>query len=777
MKILYVEDNPDDADLLSRFLQRHARDFWVDWAKNLAAARSSLAATDYDLVLIDLRLPDGSGLDLLPEIQERRPSAATVILTGLGDEETAVAALKAGANDYIVKHSDYLENLPLILEGALARFHNETNRRTGLIQVLYIEHHSIDIDLARRHLTRYAPHIRLTVLHTAEQAIEHLMPGSSEEATDYHVILLDYQLPGLNALDFLKTLNTKHKLNVPVVLITGHGNEEIAVQALRLGAADYLVKTAGYLHKLPVILENTHYRAQLEREQAALRESEARYRRLAENARDLIYRYTFAPRRGFAYVSPAATSITGYTPEEHYADPDLGIKLVHPDDRPQLEKILSDPNLTSRPVILRWLHKSGKIIWTEQQNVPIFDETGQLVAIEGIARDITARLELEERLRHAQKMESIGQLAGGIAHDLNNLLVPIIGYTELSLGETPANTTLHGYLNQIHRAGESAANLTRQILAFSRRQVLQMELVNLNQVVTDLSKILQRLVGEDVEFKVKLDPELYLIKADVSQLEQVLLNLVINARDAMPEGGELCVETGTVELDSLYYDSHPEFEPGHYMVITITDTGIGMDAATRQHIFEPFFTTKNKGEGTGLGLATVFGIVKQHRGQIYVYSEPGQGSTFKVYLPATEDGATVSQAITQPDTSVSGQETVLLVEDDDRVRLLVRETLSRYGYHVLEAKSPREGLAIATDPSVRTIHLLLTDVVMPQMNGKELFEQIIQFYPNISVIYMSGYTDDIIVRRGILHEGTNFLQKPFSVKGLVKKVRSVLDQE
>ncbi len=777
VKILYVEDNADDADLVIRYLQRNATDFEVDWAKNLTAARARLAVTRYQLVLIDLRLPDGSGLDLLAEIREWGVEAATVILTGLGDEEIAVTALKAGVDDYIVKHRDYLENLPLILEAALARFHSETRRRAGLIKVLYVEHHSIDVDLTRRHLARYAPQIRLTVAPSAEQALKQLLPGLPGTSLPYHVLLLDYQLPGLNALELLKTLKTERQLDIPIVLITGQGNEEVAVQALRLGAANYLVKNAGYLYKLPIILENTHYRAQLESEQAALRESEARFRRLAENARDIIYRYEFTPRRGFTYVSPAATGITGYTPEDHYADPDLGIKLVHPDDRHLLDPLFAGVNVNTRPLVLRWIHRNGQVIWTEQHNVPIFDETGQLVALEGIARDISARVELEERLHHSQRLESVGQLAGGIAHDLNNVLVPIIGYAELGRDELGSISRMHSYFSQIQQAGEHAAQLTRQILAFSRRQVLQIETVNLNEVIANVNKIMRRLLGEEIEVHTSLNPNLHLIKADITQLEQVLLNLVVNARDAMPDGGQLTLETDNVELDNLYYDRHPEFEPGNYVVMTISDTGYGMESAIVEHIFEPYFTTKERHKGTGLGLATVFGIVKQHRGNIFVYSEPGHGATFKVYLPRAEsDAIAVPVAEPPPVTAVSGRESVLLVEDDDRVRLLVQETLQAYGYRVLEAKLPLAGLELVIASPEQPIQLLLTDVVLPQMNGKQLFERLARYHPAVRVIYMSGYSDEVIVRQGLLQEGANFLQKPFSVKRLVEKIRTVLDQ-
>ena len=398
MKILYVEDDTRDADLTCRELARHAPHLSMDVAATLAEARRLLAGqTDYDLALVDLRLPDGSGLELLADIRAQGLPVAVVILTGSGDEESAVAALKGGADDYLSKRDDYLLRLPMTLESALARFQAEAGRRIGRLRVLYAEHHAADVDLTQRHLARYAPHIQLTVVHRADEALERL-PADPGETLPYDLLLLDYRLPSLTALELLKTLRDERGLDLPVVLVTGQGNEDVAVQALRLGATGYLTKHPNYLYELPIVLENAYHQTQLAREQAALRESESRFRRLAENMPDLIYRYRLAPARGFEYVSPAATAITGYTPDEHYADPDLGFKIVHPDDRPLLAAASRGEFPRERPLTLRWVRKDGVVIWTEQRNVPVFDEAGQLIALEGIARDITARKQAEAQL-------------------------------------------------------------------------------------------------------------------------------------------------------------------------------------------------------------------------------------------------------------------------------------------------------------------------------------------------------------------------------------------
>ncbi len=402
MRVLYVEDNPLDSDLLFRELARHAPDYQVDVVPTLHEARACLARdAAYDLVLVDLRLPDGSGLDLLNEIREQALPMAIVVLTGSGDEEAAIAALKAGADDYLIKREDYLARLPHALDVALNHFRAETARKARSLHVLYAEHNAADIDLTRRHLARHASHIQLEVVHSADDVLER-MPRTFSEPYPCDVLLLDFRLPGLNALELLKVLRQERALDLPIVLVTGQGDEEVALHAWRLGATDYLVKNAGYLHKLPVIVENAFHRVQLIREQNALNESEARYRRLAENAQDLIYRYRLSPTPGFEYVNPAAVPITGYTPEDHYADPDLGFKLVHPDDRQLLSQVATGESI-SQPVVLRWVRKNGSILWTEQHNVPVYDDQGNLIALEGIARDITEQKLAEDRLRKSEE--------------------------------------------------------------------------------------------------------------------------------------------------------------------------------------------------------------------------------------------------------------------------------------------------------------------------------------------------------------------------------------
>ncbi len=371
-------------------------------------------------------------------------------------------------------------------------------------------------------------------------------------------------------------------------------------------------------------------------------------------------------------------------------------------------------------------------------------------------------------------MDAIGRLAGGIAHDFYNILVPIIGYVELTMMNLDTQSRLYANLKHVRQAIDRAAGLTRQILTFGRKQVLEMRVIDLNAVVADFGKMVKRLIGEDIELRTFLEPDLYPVKADKGQLEQVLLNLAVNARDAMPIGGKLTVETANVYLDEGYVRHYADSLPaGRYTMLAVSDTGHGMAPDIRQKVFEPFFTTRAQGKGTGLGLATVFGIVKQHGGDIRVYSEPGEGATFKIYLPRARDVVEPQDATPAESRAIHGTETVFVVEDDEMVCRLICETLTAHGYKVVEARSPGDALKRLSGCR-ETVHLLLTDVIMPDMNGKELYRRVAAVRPGIKVLYMSGYTDNIIVHHGILDEGIDFLQKPFTVHSLTQKIREVL---
>jgi signal transduction histidine kinase/ActR/RegA family two-component response regulator len=401
--------------------------------------------------------------------------------------------------------------------------------------------------------------------------------------------------------------------------------------------------------------------------------------------------------------------------------------------------------------------------------------------VQGIARDITERKRLEqalheseEQLRQSQKLEAIGQLAGGVAHDFNNLLTAINGYSALALRRVGDDHAITPYLEEIKKAGDRAANLTRQQLAFGRKQLLQPLALNLNDLVGDMIKLLKRLIGEDTQLVTKPGANLNQIKADPGQLEQVLVNLVVNARDAMPRGGIVTIETANITLDSAYASKHLDATPGEYVMLAISDTGTGMDLKTQSRIFEPFFTTKAKDKGTGLGLSTVYGIIRQSGGSIWVYSELGKGTTFKVYLPLVEEEPRQAVATANAALMTGGSETVLLVEDEDMVRKLASELLAEGGYTVLEANGGEAAIHLGKKHKAR-IDLLITDVVMPKLSGKEVAERLRAIHPETRVLFMSGYTDEAIVHHGIVDSGIAFIQKPFSEKALAQKIRDVLD--
>ena len=391
-----------------------------------------------------------------------------------------------------------------------------------------------------------------------------------------------------------------------------------------------------------------------------------------------------------------------------------------------------------------------------------------------IVHDILERKQLKAQRRQAQKMEITGQLAGGIAHDFNNLLAVILGCCECIENGQALSHDHQELVQEIFKAGNKAAVLTRQLLAYSRQQVLQSSVLNLNEIVIETGNMLGRLIGEDIALTTNLFSRLWSVKVDSGQIQQVIMNLAVNARDAMPQGGKLTIETANVELDENYTHTYPDVRPGSYAVLSVSDSGCGMDEKTKARIFEPFFTTKEVGKGTGLGLATVFGIVKQSGGHITVYSEPGRGSVFKVYLPKVEKEAAVSSEPRRP-AAARGTETVLVVEDEDGVRNLACRILRSQGYTVLEARNGKEALATFRDHESE-IELVLTDVVMPEMGGRHLQEHLLAAQPNLAVLFMSGYTDDAIVRHGVLESEANFIQKPFSYAALANAVRKVLDE-
>ncbi len=645
------------------------------------------------------------------------------------------------------------------------------------LRILFLEDSPNDAELAVATLEESGYPCEWERVETREDFLNRL------DAPDYDLILADYSLPSFDGVTALN-LFLERGFDIPFILISGTLGEERAVESMKAGATDYVLKQ--HISRLGSVVRRalSEKAEQRQRKQAeeALLAAEARYRDLFENANDIIYICDLEGR--FISINKKAEKLTGYTREEAIA---MNFsEIVAPEHHDAVRESLSEKiegSSDSAIYEIEIICKDGERLPVEV-STRLIREEGRPVAVQGIARDLSERKSLEEQLRQSQKMEAIGCLAGGIAHDFNNLLTAIIGYSQISIAQLDKlnlpgiEDTIHPLrenIGEVEKAARRAAALTKQLLAFSRKQLLQPKVMDLNALVMDIEIMLRRLIGEDIEMVTHLDARLGYVKADPGQIEQIIMNLVVNARDAMPEGGRLTIETANVELDEDYAGHHLETKPGSYVMLAVSDTGTGMDKETASRIFEPFFTTKTAGKGTGLGLSTVYGIVRQSGGSIYVYSEQGLGTTFKIYLPRIE--GTSQSVVTRVPVAqaVQGSETILLVEDEEAVRRLSRVILQMNGYTVLEAANANEAISICDQHGGR-IHLIITDVIMPLMSGRQLTEHLADSWPEMKVLYISGYTDNAIVHHGVLGSGMAFLQKPFAPDVLLRKVREVLDE-
>ena len=513
-------------------------------------------------------------------------------------------------------------------------------------------------------------------------------------------------------------------------------------------------------------------RVSAQRERA---ETEIKYRKLIEQVAAISYIAEIGVNGQWYYVSPQIETMFGYSAEEWLSNSKDWIRYIPIDDHP-IVHAAEENSARGEPfqAEYRITRKDGNVIWVSDTAVVVRGSDSHPV-MEGLIVDITDRKMLENQLLQARKMEAVGRLAGGVAHDFNNLLTIIKGYVEMAMQRCLDRPELHSDIRRIEDAADRAVTLVRQLLAFSRKQVLRPKILDLNAIVMNLDQLLRRLMGENIAMKTFVSKDVGAIKADPGQIEQVIMNLVVNARDALPDGGRILIETSNAELDSAYTRDHTVVRPGPYVLLAVTDTGIGMTADTAAHIFEPFYTTKESGRGTGLGLSTVYGIVKQSGGYIWVYSELGKGTTFKVYLPRVKDAVQAPAAEMPASTARKGHETILLVEDEPDVRELTQMVLTGCGYRVIEALTPEDAERLAGNNGAE-IHLLLTDVVMPGMSGRELAKRLTGRYPHLRVLYMSGYTYNVIAQDGTLEEGISFLQKPFTPQVLTQKVRESLDR-
>jgi PAS domain S-box-containing protein len=512
----------------------------------------------------------------------------------------------------------------------------------------------------------------------------------------------------------------------------------------------------------------------LKQAETELRESEQRFRLMAETIQDVFWISTSGIGKT-VYVSPAYEHIWGRPCEALYRNPKLFMEAIHPEDQERVRSEVAAAQAQTLP----WSHEyriiqpDGAVRWIQDRGFPVRDDQGRVIMFTGVATDITGRKALEGQLLQAQKMEAVGRLAGGVAHDFNNLLMAITGYGELMRAKVLKDDPLYGYLENILKAGDRAAALTQQLLTFSRQKVVQPQVIDLNRVVLELEPMLRRLIGEDLDLEVVTDRRLGAVKADPGQMGQVIMNLVVNARDAMPQGGRLTLKTAPVDFTVGCHSRFGLTPPGPYVRLEVQDTGVGMDEAIQAHIFEPFFTTKEPGKGTGLGLSTVYGIVKQSGGYLDLASEPGAGSTFTIYLPRLEAIVAPSKPRIPITASFRGEETVLLVEDEDVLRGLLAKFLRLYGYTVLEARHGGEAL-LTCERHQGPIHVMVTDVVMPQMSGRELADRLAPLRREMKVIYMSGYTEDTLIQHGVADLPVAFLQKPFKPIELARRVYAVL---
>ncbi len=635
------------------------------------------------------------------------------------------------------------------------------------VHILLVEDEAAHAELIARAFELYDQKVQLSVSRSLAEARSflkrHLPPT---------LIIADWRLPDGEGLELLSIDSAPQ--TIPIVIMTSHGNERVAVEAIKIGAIDYIVKSETTLLEMPQIaaraLRQWQHVVERRRAELALRESEARYRLITENANDII---SLVDQEGtILYLSPSILPLLGYELSELVGN--LIFDLIHPDDVEQVRRVWAQLSPLQRvQITYRVRHNNGSWRWFDAQGSLIEQQNGRYAVI--VSRDITQSRQLEAQLFQAQKLDAIGQLAGGVAHDFNNLLVVISGCAELASAELDLDDPIRQELSEIQKAAQRATGLTRQLLTFARRQFSVPEHLNLNDLIRDLDRMLQRLFREDITLVSILAPDLWPIWADHGQIEQIIVNLTVNARDAMPQGGRLTISTANIVLDRTATPPDIAIPPGQYVRLAVTDTGIGMSEEVQRHAFEPFFTTKEPGYGTGLGLATCYGIVKQHGGSIYLSSEVGQGTTVYVYLLRDPDATAIPRVQPKAATLPRGNETVLLVEDDDALRSLLGRTLRAGGYTVLEAEHGLAALDITTHHIAGSIDLLLTDLVVPHINGYELAQQLHNSFPNMRLLFTSGYADRTLDANELPERVGAFIQKPFTTAALMNKVRQVLD--
>jgi two-component system cell cycle sensor histidine kinase/response regulator CckA len=761
LHVLLVEDSATDAKLIIQALRQTGRPAEFERVQTAPAMRDALRRKEWDVVISDWSMPHFSALMALAILRETGLDLPFIIVSGTMGEETAVQAMRAGAQDFVVK--DRVGRLVPAVEREVGEFKQRVARRKA-------EDALRQSELRFRRLAESG----LVGIIVAESS------GRILEANDAFLNMVGYSRDELAA----GLLNWANLTPPEWGSLSTQANQDLRTKGIaRPWEKEYVRKDGS---RVPVLVgvatfesdknislvidltERKQAEAGRKRAEEALRASEVQYRALFDNSPLPKWVYDVETLR-FLAVNETAVRAYGYSREEFLR---MTIRDIRPpEDVPRLMRDLQEVTIDDRIGVWRHRKKDGTEFDAEI-HAHTFDQDGRVCRLI-VAQDVTERRQLEEQLRQAQKMEAVGRLAGGVAHDFNNILSVILSYGEMLLADLPPSEPMRADIDEIAKAGRRAVGLTRQLLSFSRQQVLEPKVLEPNDLLADIDKMLRRILGADIELAAVPGEGLGRVRADPGSLEQVIMNLVVNARDAMPTGGKLTIETANVELDEQYASQHPESKPGPHVMIAVSDTGTGMDAATRARIFEPFFTTKPQGKGTGLGLSTVFGIVHQSGGTVWVYSEVGKGTTFKVFLPRVDADVDATRSAA-PEATMHGTETILLVDDDEPVRLVARAILRKYGYSVIEASNAGEALLHA-EAHPGAIHLLVTDVVMPQMSGPSLAQRLAASRPGMKVLCMSGYTDDSIVRHGVIEGSIAFLQKPVTPQALARKVRAVLD--
>jgi two-component system, cell cycle sensor histidine kinase and response regulator CckA len=760
LRILILEDVPMDAELVEYELERARIPFVAHRVDSRDSFLRSLEEFRPDIILSDYTLPRFDGMTALSLAREQLPTVPFLIVTGSVNEETAVGCMKAGATDYLLKSN--LARIGPAIQAALERerareqrIRAETALAASERRFRSLVQNSSDL------VTIVAPDS--TILYASDSA-ERIVGYSAGDLVG--TALLDY----LEGTDIDRVLGLLHNSN-------GKSSGPVEFSLRRAdGSPVWLEAVGSNLLTDPTIrgiVLNARDVSERKRADRALRDSEERYRDLFDNASDLVCMSD--PSGNLLYVNKAWQKGTGYSDEE-VARMQLH-EIVHPESRAHFDSVLHRVLAGERldHVELQLLPKEGALI-TVEGNLSCTFKDGEPTVVRGIYRDITERKRVEEQLRRAERMQAAGKLAGGVAHEVNNMMTGVIGFSEFVLRSFESEDPRRADIEEVIRAGTRAADVTRQLLAFTRQQFLRPQIVEMNTVVSEMEKMLRHSLGEDKHLELRLR-EAGQIRADRGQLEQVLINLVLNARDAVSGHGRVTIETGSAVWDRAYAERHEgvELPLGRYTMLAVSDTGCGMDRDVQARIFEPFYTTKAVGQGTGLGLSTVYGIVKQSGGFVWVYSEVDQGSVFKVYLPEASP-VMVTEVPAAPTTApTGGSETILVIEDEDVVRNLAARGLGEHGYRVVQAMNGAEALRYVREHP-GSIQLVISDVVMPEMGGRELGQHLALFEPELPILYMSGYTGEDVVQRGLLDPGAPFQQKPFTPSTLASKVRAMLDQ-